>query len=420
MRGSRLAAMVIGMAVLAATPMVRAETVFSNENATAAQARPQAQAEFVLAKPMLITSVKVATTGAAQASPIRLYCGGKLLYIGRATVQGKYQEIQPNMIFPAGRYVVNAASDTWAWNQGSGKAGMATVAADPLPAADVAVASEYFGLTQRPVRSADLRSKLKDLKQRIDAQAAGLSTSADKRGGLADLQRERNARTAGMNEGSEGGTKKPLGGLENNNITSGRHTDTFGGERINRGRSGSPGDFRGGGAGHAMDGDEDPTEGNTEAQDTADTISQLLSDLGGKSTGSTQGDAEEVAYAMSVGSDGWEATKNMSKSERESYWSNEANRQRWGEAGRPREDQDSYGGWRPFGSRKMREAQRRFLDRAISARKGAAGGGVQQQSGGPVRFPTGADDRPERERGAGTLNWDRILFINTLVNPVRH
>lgn len=423
MRNRRtLAAMVLGLATLTTSPsMSWAETVFTNENATASQARPAVATQFELAKPMTITSVRVMQVQKNKQMPpglVRLYSNGKLLYKGQATAaDGKYWVIQPNLVFPAGRYTINTSTaDTWSSNAASGNAGMATVMADPLASADLAVANEYFGLTSRPVNAADMRKQLDNLKMRIDAQASGLSTTATKKGALSDLKREHESRTANESD-SNGGMKRPLDGIQNNNITPGKYTDTFGGERINRGRSGDSRDFRGSTSGYASDGDE--TAGNTESDDLNNDIAAMLTDIGGKTSGDAQANAEELAYAMSVGSDGWEATKNMSKTEREEYWTAERNRQLGGSASRPREDQESYGSFRPFGSKAMRDAQRRFVDRAISARRGAAGGGTQSQSGGPVRFPTGADDRPERERSAGTLNWDRILFINTQINPTR-
>lgn len=45
---------------------------------------------------------------------------------------------------------------------------------------------------------------------------------------------------------------------------------------------------------------------------------------------------------------------------------------------------------------------------------------TQQSSGsGPMR-EQGQDDRPQREQNTGTLNVDRVLQIDQLVNPVRH
>lgn len=192
--------------------------------------------------------------------------------------------------------------------------------------------------------------------------------------------------------------------------------DTYGGEKMNN-SSGSGGarNFSGGGIGHKSDHDSD----------LFGEIAGMLTEMGGKTTGDPQKDAEELAYAMSVGESGWAATKDMGKSEREAYWRNEANRQLWG-SDRPREDYvRGSGPWRPFGTGTMKQRQLKFIERAVQARQGAAGGandgrGDRSSSGGGTQMVTrNLAGGAVREGGAGQINWDAVFRINQQINPAR-
>jgi hypothetical protein len=129
-------------------------------------------------------------------------------------------------------------------------------------------------------------------------------------------------------------------------------------------------------------------------------------------------DATEVPHMMSVGTDGWEATKNMSWDQRQSYWESEAQKQAAGSDVKLPSDDSEHNGFHLVGTPEMRRSQMNLIDRLIAAKVTAAGGALPQQSGGRVALPNSQDDAPQREKSNGTINWDQVFAINEVVNPV--
>lgn len=241
------------------------------------------------------------------------------------------------------------------------------------------------------------------------------------------------------------------------NVVTGRHSDTFAGNRINNagggdvtlgGRPGRVGNTDRGGqvasgmsvyAGSGGVGFAQPM--------TTSEVAEGLQAAGGTVTGQGFTDAAELAYAQSVGSDGYQATKDMTNSERIAYWTAEQNSQMTGgkpmtpeqaaaerdsqargAGGRPREDDNPsaggsgvpiYLGAGAFGN------EIRGVERAVNARIGRAGGagdgrGDQQAAGGTggMAMQRGAQlGAPTGPGPTGTLNLDAALSINRLVNP---
>jgi hypothetical protein len=251
-----------------------------------------------------------------------------------------------------------------------------------------------------------------NLKQNIKDQTQGLNSEITGAGGKLANELGAGRKTPGGDapKGPSSGTSKAFEGLQGEGMAPSAYADTYGGQRWNSGRTGSPGNFSGGGKGHASSGDDG----------LYDTIVGMLNDAGGTVTGDPQTDAAEAAYMMSVGSDGWEATKNMTSDERQSYWQDEQNRQLVGsDVGRPRDDEGTSGPFIIFGNANMRRAMFQFQAKAIEARKGRAGGAESQSGSSGVKMPMGQDGKPVPERNMGTLNWDKIMEINEVINPTR-
>lgn len=403
------------------------ETVFTNQprtvDAAAKHVAPTAPLTFTLNQPMLVTSVKTYSPGNAAPGTIRLYRRGYLLMRKKATRDQAYWTVQPNLVYPAGTYVISESRTVWSSVATSSGQGVATVDAQPLSAADLLKASTYFQLTSCPISIADIaKLDMSKMKQDIDAQANGLQTTVEKKGGLSDLAKQHNAQT-GRDQDTPASVKKPLDDFKNNSVTPRNQRDTFGGHRVDDPLNHSPSDYHGNSRGLTMDGDED-TPTVDEGQGVAD-AQKAVADGGGHLSGDPQQDVEECAYMMNCGSADWQATKDMNQVERKAYW-NDKRREQKGENDphikgvyTPRESDDGYGGFKIFGTPQMREMQRRFIDRAISGRRGQADGGVQQTGGGAMMPQTSKDDRPDKERGGGTINWDAVLKINQVVNPGR-
>jgi hypothetical protein len=238
---------------------------------------------------------------------------------------------------------------------------------------------------------------------------------------------EDSAKTTGSNIGRGG-----LDGLQSNRIITGRHGDTFAGNRLNQGVDAR--NFGGGGGAR---------RGQVSSGDEGDSAS-----LGGNRyiigvTSDEEDAANEAEYAQAVGTDGYEATKDMTYGQRLEYWAKERDRQMGGGASgselqaernrqqigvRPREDDNPSGGGSgapiylgagQFGN------EIRGVGRAVGAKVGAAGGSGdgradQQVSGGDTGGPAmqrGEQLGLERAVNAGPINWDAALRINQLVNP---
>jgi hypothetical protein len=286
-------------------------------------------------------------------------------------------------------------------------------AVDAAKAATNAAATNAVGVPSRktPIDPSTL-------KQNIDTANSGLKTGASDGSMTAagkDMQQNKQAgdeanKNATVNaDGTVIGTgsgvankQSPFNGLERGKFSSARDAGGFGTERANA-SAGSGG----------------------ETDDTG-TLSSMLKAEGGKSSGDVQKDLNELAYAQSVGSDGYAATKNMSQTERQSYWDKETQKQLNG-AGRPRED-DAGGPVKATGSPTVDRQVRHQAGQSIGAKGGSAGGGndprtdnSQGQGGGTATVVKGADDGTVRSKvdQSGTLSLEKALQINETTNPVR-
>lgn len=225
----------------------------------------------------------------------------------------------------------------------------------------------------------------------------------------------------GEGQGSSlgGGKIKPAVSLTS------RHRTGFMGSGMNQGEvmsgkwsSGRTGSgFRGPSRGQAASGDGD--------DDMAGLIAQMLTDEGGTPTGDPKADAAELAYAQSVGTDGYAATKNMTAEQREEYWAAQAEGQRWG-AIRPRED--DVGSTHAFpvvmnraDARRVRSEIGRQIGSAIGRAGGPGDGRTDQQAGsgggGGIAMQRGTQlGIPDGEGGTGTVNMNAVLRLDPLVN----
>lgn len=400
---------------------IAAKTIFTNANDLAATAKSTVSAQFTLAEPMLITSVRTQHTQEVPSGSIKLLRDGTPVFAGESTARAKtLLVVQPYLVLAPGTYTIETSSPrSWAGNKASGGQGIAVVNGSSLNTADKAAVMAYFTTAfnmTKPISLTDLDEFIKDLKLNIKDQANQITSGPGGRNKKdRDLFEETGMRARNGN-GESGGhrTKKPMGGFQQSKIPT-KYRDTFGGER--KGGAGEDVDHRGynrgDSGGNAMDGGDD---------DPASTIESMLRDSGGTPTGEPQADAGELCYAMSVGSDGYAATKAMSKSEREAHWTAERSRQLGGggNVSYPNEGDTDEGTFRLFGNSAMRRAQLNFVRKAIEAKKGAAGAPNKESSGGKVKWRQGEDDRPEHEAGGGTINWEKVMEINTKVNPVRH
>jgi hypothetical protein len=199
-------------------------------------------------------------------------------------------------------------------------------------------------------------------------------------------------------------------------IEGSKYGDTFGGQRVNGKQQGGKNNFAGNGKGRTSQGGDD--EGGA----PAGTIAQMLTDSGGKPSGDTGKDAVELQYAMSVGTDGYAATKDMSTEERKGYWEAERNRQLVG-SDRPREDDNPSGGsGAPMGRQDIITQERGLAGKRAGA-GGADDGRTDQQTGGGSNgqmIARGLAGAAEREAGVGTLNMDAVLKINQVARPVEN
>jgi hypothetical protein len=245
--------------------------------------------------------------------------------------------------------------------------------------------------------------------------------------------------TASLFDQAKGDGLKGAGNLTGpKTIVTGRHLDTFMGDKINNasgqditlgGKPGRVGNIDGGGkvsSGTQADPADVTAAVDSYNNEVKDAIGEMMKTEGIPSSGNFANDVAELGYALSVGRDMYAATKNMSTNERQAYLQAQANGQRAG--GRPREDDcASCGG--TFAPLFINAGQfgndLAAVGRAIIA--------IVQQAGG-----TG-DGRGDREgnsgggsgvmmsrlvqlggllaSGGGTLNVDEALKLNRLVNP---
>ncbi|MEW6313016.1 MAG: hypothetical protein AB1513_03050 [Pseudomonadota bacterium] len=337
---------------------------------------------------------------------------------------------KPAMVVPVAPMLAGAAKPTPAEPVGKpalvapvigpgATASVATAAAGPTPAEPVG-----RGILLNPIATPS--SKLSgakvdagNIKQKVDSSDLKIG-APERKGGLADVARE-HAQNLGGDDKTNPSKFGDKSGLMGSNVVTGSDADTFGGERANRGKTGDTRNFAGSGKGRASEGDPTTESAQDQATGGKGTIGEMLRMEGGTPSGNDQADAAELAYAQSVGSDGYAATKNMTQEQRQSYWTEQKNKQ---QAGTPREDDMGGGNVTLVGTPQMKQQQMKGIGKAIAARKGAAGGNDDPRmerggSGGPVRQMVGQDDKPQRSREAGTINLDKVLEINTKVNPTR-
>ena len=212
-------------------------------------------------------------------------------------------------------------------------------------------------------------------------------------------------------------------------IDGAKYGDTFGGDRVNRKSQGSLNSFAGGGGGRASEEggvvDGIVVRANNNNDDGAtikaknEGAARLLKNEGGEPTGNWRDDIKEADYAMRAGPDAYAATKNMTSEQRSAFWASQDYAQKMGTK-RPTEDSMGATGG------PMTREEFKTNQRGIGGRTGGAGGsndgrGEQGSStsatGGGIAVITNKADGPERVEGAGTLNMDAALKINTLVNP---
>lgn len=232
------------------------------------------------------------------------------------------------------------------------------------------------------------------------------------------------------------------------NIVGGRHLDTFMGNRINNasgqditlgGKPGRVGNLdRGGQVSSGAGGKNDAGLGGL--------IAEMLKMEGGKPTGDATQDAAELAYAQSVGPDGYAATKDMSTTERQSYWGSERDQQMTGggrmtpadaEAERNRQQQGGKeipdacascggNGLPLFLSNGQFGNEIRGVERAVNSRVNRAGGAADGRgerdassgsTGGVMMSRNAQAGGTVRAVQTGTLNVDEALKLNRLVNP---
>jgi hypothetical protein len=201
-------------------------------------------------------------------------------------------------------------------------------------------------------------------------------------------------------------------------IDGAKYGDTFGGDRVNRKSQGSLNGFAGGGKGRASDdsgsaagsaagGTVVPTGGNAAGaasgmagvgaatgQEDGATVGGMLNGEGGRSSGNAEkGTVELLGRAQ------------QSEKQKKGYERDDS----MGSTGGP-----------------MTREEFKTNQRGIAGRTGGAGGsndgrGEKDSStsatGGGIAVITNKADGPERVEGAGTLNMDAALKINTLVNP---
>ena len=304
-----------------------------------------------------------------------------------------------------------------------------------------AVASQRAAAANRGMSDADLqriRAAIQAIRSRMaeklkqDELAGKTTTPLTRGGGLSGIKSGTSSPALKGSPETGASVDKRMGGsmgMSGGPVTPGKYRDTYGGQRINSKNQHSTGDYSGGGQGQTSEGDSDKA-----------TIEQMLRDGGGEVTGDPQTDAEEAAYMMSVGVDGWNATKDMTSEQRSAYWNSVAQDQRGymsggaaaalasnqRKGGYDNPDADPSGNFIPFGTPEMQAVQMRFVRRAIAAHNNKADGGgsdprTDQTTGGTgTAIPQYAkDDKAQREHTGGTINWDRVLQINQLVNPPR-
>lgn len=162
--------------------------------------------------------------------------------------------------------------------------------------------------------------------------------------------------------------------------------------------------------------------------ETRDAVDTMIADSGINTTGNRATDTAELVYFMMVGSDGYEATRNMSAAQRQAYWAGQAQAQRTG-ADRPRDDENFtaggsglpiYIGAGQFGN------EIRALGRALDAVKGRAGGGKgdgrgDRDQGGGIsgrRITTGEQlgVGVGRAQASGGINWS-VAFPQNIDGP---
>lgn len=249
-----------------------------------------------------------------------------------------------------------------------------------------------------------------NLKQNIDLKGlAGQSQGQSdlKQGGLqSGMQGQLGGKAALLGEsgGVQSSGDKLKESLGKQGPITGSNADTFGGGRINAKNQGGTGNFAGTGKGKTSSGELDD-----------------------KAMGGAKGSPEETRYEQQAGDVHYKATENMSQSDRQTYWAKEEKSQREGSdpapkggaAGRPRDD--TLG----TGSGPMTRQDVNFQRRALDARTNATGkgddrGDQQPTGGGDGRMiERNKADGPDREKGTSTVNMDKALEINKVVNPVR-
>lgn len=228
------------------------------------------------------------------------------------------------------------------------------------------------------------------------------------------------------------------------NVVGGRHADTFAGDRLNNqggditlgGRPGRVGNF--GRGGQVSSGDDSGLGG---------LIAEMLKMEGGTPTGDATKDVAELAYAQSVGTDGYAATKNMSSEQRAAYWGAEQNRQMTGGGGMTRADAEAERNRQQTGGKENPDDcascgvssipiffnqgqfgnEIRGLERAVNSQLNQAGGGATDgrgdrdagsgSTGGVMMTRNSQVDGTVRKQATGSLNVDEALKINRLVNP---
>ena len=133
-----------------------AEILFSSENSDVVNIRcdfnnPIYGAEFILSEPVIVTQIRTHhynNGNGAPAGTIHVYCfsQSRTAYKAQASRPSKYYwEVRPNLVFPAGRYVVITSSpETQSRNAKSGLSCFTTVIGDKISTNEKGPVDAFF------------------------------------------------------------------------------------------------------------------------------------------------------------------------------------------------------------------------------------------------------------------------------------
>lgn len=252
--------------------------------------------------------------------------------------------------------------------------------------------------------------------------------------------------TIGHPDGGHIKIKGGLRGLENHTIDTGlNNRGTFGDERLNRGRQTDPNDYRGSGAGTtSRKGKEDPsTNWKQTGSGTDDKGNPFTVSKNGRGDTMTNWQTDSGEVTLVQRKDGTSLASFHDKdgllyrtirtekdgSQVISTWYAPVNGFITQKVKMPNPDADDSGNWKPVElkgtnpGREMKGAkkpggQAGGADDGRNPDATPAGGSSEQSSTSILMGATGGQEAKQVEAG-GTINFDKVLEINTKINPTR-